>query len=131
MNEKMRIRWGNYNFEKGKHSNIDCIAQKKESYSPLIYLTAHKRSKSFLGLNFCCFKNKAELENILLHVPPNLRVWFINNIYFFYSIYIFWMFPDIVYQLLSSIDYWKAAPKELILEFQVLYLLFKSINSQC
>lgn len=69
MNKEMRIRQGNYNSEKGKHANIDWIAQKKKKVILLPYIQLLKKAKVFGGLHFCCFKNKAELENILSHSP--------------------------------------------------------------
>lgn len=61
------MRQDNYNFEKGKHGDIDWVAQKKSR----IYLTAQKRTKCFWGLNFCDSRNKAELENTLLCLLQN------------------------------------------------------------
>lgn len=69
MNKEMRIRQGNYNSEKGKHANIDWIAQKKKKVILLPYIQLLKKAKVFGGLYFCCFKNKAELENTLSHSP--------------------------------------------------------------
>lgn len=58
----------NYNSEKEKHATLIGLLREKESHSPSIDFTTQK-AKVFWGLHFCCFKNKADLENILSHDP--------------------------------------------------------------
>lgn len=88
MNKEMRIRQGNYNSEKGKHANIDWIAQKKRKLFSFHILSCSKRPKCLGACIFAALKIKQNWK-IHFHIPPKLRVPLINDIHFFYSASVF------------------------------------------